>query len=458
MRRKVSLMLTICLSALVFSITASAQQKFSVSVDSQQEVPVRPSNGKGSCVVTLNLTETQFTVVCNYSGTTTPVVAAHIHDAGPVGVNGPVRFNFAYTGGTSGTIGPLMFAVTPAQVADLRTGRWYVNIHTSMFTGGEIRGQVKLASVQSDLDGDGRTDIRVFRPSANTFYTLNSLTNSISTNSFTGVVTLNTASDDYDGDGRGDLVTFAAQGTARLWRILQTGTNTFREVQWGSTSAMDQVVPADYDGDGKTDIAVFRRTEGIWYIVRSSDGKTQAEVFGAAGDLANVGDFDKDGKNDLTTNRGSANGIVWFTRRSSDDALQTVFWGGAPTDQADFVFPAAQIDVDGDGRQDHLIQRDPNGAAATGAPVTYFARRSSDGQPFVLQWGFDTDARLFGDYDGDGKTDFVARRIVNGQFVWYIYQSSNGQGRAVTFGGTGDQRFAEPETLFGEESEAVEVF
>jgi len=89
------------------------------------------------------------------------------------------------------------------------------------------------------------------------------------------------AAGDYDGDGRGDLVTFAAQGTARLWRILQTGTNTFREVQWCSTAATDQVLPADYDGDGKTDVAFFR--DGVWYLLRSQQGFTGVQ-FGTTND------------------------------------------------------------------------------------------------------------------------------------------------------------------------------
>ena len=444
MRRNFFLMLTIALSAFIFSTTALAQQKFNVSIDPLQEVPMRPSSaGRGSCVVTLNTAETQFTVSCSYSGTTSNVVGGHIHDNGPVGVNSPVRFNFNLTGGTSGTVGPLTFSVTPAEVANLRAHLWYVNIHTSMFPDGEIRGQVKPATQPTDLDGDGRTDVRVFRPSASAFYTLNSINNSISANFFAGSFTLNSASDDYDGDGRSDLVTFIIQGTARLWRILQTGTNTVREVQWGLST--DQALPADYDGDGKTDIAVYRRSTGIWYIIRSSDNKTQAEVYGAApNDIGMVGDFDKDGKNDLTVNRSTVNGIAWFTRRSSDGMTQVVLWGGATAPASDFVFPPAQVDVNGDGIQDHMIQQDPNGITTPGAMTTYFVRRSSDGQPFVLQWGLDTDARLFGDYDGDGKTDFVARRNINGQLVWYIYQSSNGQGRAVTFGTTGDLLVEEP--------------
>jgi hypothetical protein len=170
----------------------------------------------------------------------------------------------------------------------------------------------------------------------------------------------------------------------------------------------------------------------------------RVEYWGLAGasDLGHVGDFDKDGKNDLTVIRPTDNGTGWFTRRSSDGAMSVVFWGGVGAPAVDSFFPpTAQMDIDGDGRQDHMIVRDPNGNT-TGDPMTYWIRRSSDGQPFVLQWGLDTDERLFGDYDGDGKTDIVARRSINGQLVWFILLSSNNynpaQWRIVYWGTTGD--------------------
>ncbi|MCY7348827.1 MAG: CHRD domain-containing protein [Pyrinomonadaceae bacterium] len=447
MRRKFSLMLTIALSAFVLSTTASAQQRFVGYLTGAQEVPANNSTGKGVCTLVLNSTETQMTVNCTFSGLAASASAGHIHDTGPVGVNGPVRFGFTGVTGTSGTLGPFTFNPTPAQIADLRAKRWYFNIHSANFPGGEIRGQVKSTNQPVDFDGDGRTDIRVFRSSASAFYTLNSINNIITANFFAGTSTIGTASDDYDGDGRGDLVLLDAFGTSRSWRILQTATNTVREIQWGLTT--DQVLPADYDGDGKTDVAVYRQSTGIWYIIQSSDNQTRAEVFGLVAtnnDIGMVGDFDKDGKNDLTTVRGTTSGVGWFTRRSSDNTLQTVFWGGPPAPAQDSVFTAAQVDIDGDGIQDYMVGRDPN-TTTTGDQLTYYIRRSSDGQSVVIPWGLDSDIKRFGDYDGDGKTDIASRRTENGQFVWYIYQSSTQTGRAVTFGQTGDLRFSESEEL-----------
>ena len=454
MQRKIFSFLLAFAAVALLGGAASAQQKFTANLNTIQEVPPTNTNGRGRCLVTLNLAQTQITdVTCTFSQLSSNVISGHIHGPAAPGANAGILFDLTPpTGVTSGTFSRGPFNLTTEQLGFLRTKRLYVNIHTTNFTGGEIRGQIKIQTTPYDNDGDGRTDIRVYRPSTLTTFGIFSINNTFFSNVFgiAGESPLTSASDDYDGDGRGDIVLLRSVNGVLNWRILQTGSNTIREVQWGLV-ASDDFVPADYDGDGRTDIAVYRYLTGIWYILHSSNNQPRYDFWGQPGanEFGMVGDFDRDGRNDLTTIRGTANGIGWFTRRSSDNVMQITYWGGTSAPGSDFITPQVQIDVDGDGIQDKMVMRDPNGGSTNGAQVTFLVLRSSDNGHFILPFGLDTDDQFFGDYDGDGRTDFASRRNEGGTLVWYIALSSNNwntaQPRVVRFGQTGDFLAGEPD-------------
>ncbi|HMS43860.1 MAG TPA: FG-GAP-like repeat-containing protein, partial [Pyrinomonadaceae bacterium] len=68
---------------------------------------------------------------------------------------------------------------------------------------------------------------------------------------------------DFDGDGKTDIGLF--RPTNGQWWINRSGDNSTFATTFGVNS--DRIMPADYDGDGKTDIAFFRPSTGSWFLL-----------------------------------------------------------------------------------------------------------------------------------------------------------------------------------------------
>lgn len=117
-----------------------------------------------------------------------------------------------------------------------------------------------------DLDGDGKAEMTVYRPSEGRWYSLRS-------------------------DGAAEVVT------------------------WGLPD--DKIVPRDYDGDGRTDIGVWRPSDGRWYVISSLTGTFSAEQWGQAGDIPTPNDYDGDGRIDKAVFRNGAWWVLGTTAGAS---------------------------------------------------------------------------------------------------------------------------------------------
>ncbi len=271
-----------------------------------------------------------------------------------------------------------------------------------------------VRKVKSDFDGDGKSDISVFRPNNGVWYLLHSGNSTTRFEAFgqNGDVPV---PGDYDGDAKTDLAVF--RPSAGAWYILNSRTNTFRSLFWGIST--DKAVPGDYDGDDKTDVAIYRPSTGAWLIVLSSTNGLQTITFGLPGDKPVPADYDGDAVTDVAVY--NPNNGAWSIVGS---------FGGIVTQQfglsSDKPVPA---DYDGDGYDDIAVFRPSQGI--------WYVLRSGSGNAFsVFQWGLGTDIASPADYDGDGKEDFAVFRPSGGN--WYVSRSSDNSLLTLPFGTNGD--------------------
>ncbi len=251
-----------------------------------------------------------------------------------------------------------------------------------------------------DFDGDGKTDIAIFRPApAEWWYQKSS-------NGGNAALQFGTSSDtlvpaDFTGDGKTDIAIF--RPSTGNWFVLRSEDFSFFAFPFGTSG--DVPVPADFDGDNKADAAVFRPSTTTWYINRSTGGTT-IQPFGTAGDVPVPADFDGDGKADIGIYRRSVG--QWWIQRSTAGLVVAQF--GTATDKT------VQGDYTGDGKADIAFFRPSTGE--------WYVLRSNDLSFFSFPFGTSTDVPSPGDFDGDGKFDAAVFRPSTN--IWYIQRSTAG--------------------------------
>jgi hypothetical protein len=261
-----------------------------------------------------------------------------------------------------------------------------------------------------DFDGDGRTDISIFRPSVGEWW-INRSSNATGYALQFGSSTDKLTPADFTGDGKTDIAFF--RPASGEWFVLRSEDNSFYSFPFGTTG--DSPIVGDFDADGKADAGVFRPSTATWYVRRSTDGGTIIQQFGQSGDLPVVADYDGDGNADFAIYRPAAG--EWWIQRSTQGLLAFQF--GTSTDKP------VQGDYTGDGKADVAFFR--NGE--------WFVLRSENQSYYSFPFGTNGDTPTAGDYDGDGKFDAAVFRAADS--TWYAQRTTGGT-LIQQFGQSGD--------------------
>lgn len=219
---------------------------------------------------------------------------------------------------------------------------------------------------------------------------------------------------DFNGDGKTDVLTYTPEDTsARLY--INTSSSTTVSYQYYSVTlshAYDELQTLDFNGDGKTDIVgkygsyLMSNTHVCCELSSGSSFAPFSTVWDADYTTAILtGDYDGDGMDDILIS--SEEKIV------HNDHSTTYYSGISESLKDNYVFKKRRnqknsMDFNGNGKEDIFV------ATADDAFVYELA---SDGDTFNKIATFDFSANgynecdktsfTFGDYNGDGNTDFI---------------------------------------------------
>jgi len=126
---------------------AAATILFDIFIDGLQETPPNASPGTGTGSLSLDDTTGDYTISGTFAALLGTTTAAHIHGpapfGAPAGIVDPLTIDLGVTSGSFSGSGTFDAGEMTSLLAEL----YYVNIHSTFFAGGEIRGQIVLAPV-----------------------------------------------------------------------------------------------------------------------------------------------------------------------------------------------------------------------------------------------------------------------------------------------------------------------
>jgi DNA-binding beta-propeller fold protein YncE/subtilisin-like proprotein convertase family protein len=269
--------------------------------------------------------------------------------AGPIGlyvVATDVAGNVGYTGPTTSLfVSPTAGDYDADTKADLPTfhpqtsAYWTIgeSSHSPVVTPFGTTGDVPFIG---DVDGDGKADLILYRPSNQTWYIMRSSAGPEGI-AFGGPGDIPIVGD-FEGNGRTDIGVYRPSN--QTWYI-QRPTLGNEAIQFGGPN--DIPVPGYWDGVGKPmDVAVYRPSTAEWFIQGATGNRYQQ--FGAPGDIPVPADYNGDGVTDVAVYRAGT--AEWFLSESGGGGNHYVQFGQA----GDIPVP---LDYSGDSKAEVAVYR-----------------------------------------------------------------------------------------------------
>jgi len=130
----------------VYEIKSKPSLLFTATLTGSQETPPNNSTATGRATLLLSPDEKTARVSLTFAGLSSGQTDAHIHGPAGPGVSAPAIFPLPL-----GQVSDFPITLTSSQVQDLKNGLFYINVHSSIFPTGEIRGQFGLSLSTSSL-------------------------------------------------------------------------------------------------------------------------------------------------------------------------------------------------------------------------------------------------------------------------------------------------------------------